>query len=456
MRAKLLATAALLIAASACNCYGATTYAYDSLGRLWVVTYDNGMQITYHYDSAGNRTQVVTQTGTGLPMQAGNLWIKAYGNTPVSSDPRSTVSDPNQPPPPPAPTLTITAVGSAGHGTTSHTTSSVGYTAAPNYTGSDSFTYTVSDPAGQTAQGTVFVTDSPANPPVATNVTTSTGENEAVVITPLSQDSDPLGYTLALQSVSTPAHGSASIGTGQNNTKITYTPNQGFAGTDTFTYTINDGHGQSATATITVSVGTPPVAVADFNVTTLNTAVTYDARTNDNDPVGNQFTVTSTTTPLHGSVVINSNGSLTYTPATGYSGLDTFSYTISDGHGLTATALDSVCIGHSLTAVNDTVNYNTQVSTPWQPQVPFDPRGNDTITCQAPVTIVSFTQPTNATVIPGNPAGSSLIYVWPQQVNAQNPHAIGTSTFTYTIEDAYGSFSTATVNLSINVFYNTN
>jgi YD repeat-containing protein len=449
MRAKLFATAALLIVAPVCGSYGATTYAYDSLGRLWVVTYDNGMQITYHYDAAGNRTQVVTQTGSGLPIQAGNLWIKAYGTQPVTADPRSTVSDPNYTTPP---TFTITGVGTAQHGAASYTASSVRYTSAPNFTGSDSFTYTVADPLGQTSQGTIFVANLTANPPVANNVTTSTGENVAAVITPLTQDTDPLGYQLSLQSVSTPSHGSAAIGTGSNNTKITYTPNSGFSGADSFTYTINDGHGQTATATITVNVGTAPVAVADFIMTTTNTATTYDARDNDSDAVGNALSVTSTTTPSHGSVVIGSDDRLTYTPSTGFTGLDTFTYTLSDGHGMTATALDSICVGRTIAAVNDTVNFNMQVSYPWQPQVNFDPRSNDTLSCGSP-SIVSFTQPTNATIVGSSPPVTSLTYIWPQQVNSSNPHAIGTSTFTYTIEDAYGNFSTATVTVNINVQY---
>jgi uncharacterized protein RhaS with RHS repeats len=42
----------------------ATTYEYDTLGRLYMVCYDNGLTITYNYDAMGNRTSVVTQGGT--------------------------------------------------------------------------------------------------------------------------------------------------------------------------------------------------------------------------------------------------------------------------------------------------------------------------------------------------------------------------------------------------------
>jgi YD repeat-containing protein len=53
----LLALAALMFAAPVS---AATTYTYDTLGRVATVTYDNGKTITYSYDAAGNRTQVVT------------------------------------------------------------------------------------------------------------------------------------------------------------------------------------------------------------------------------------------------------------------------------------------------------------------------------------------------------------------------------------------------------------
>jgi YD repeat-containing protein len=56
-QAILLAAAALLFASPAC---AATTYTYDTLGRIATATYDNGKTITYTYDPAGNRTQVVT------------------------------------------------------------------------------------------------------------------------------------------------------------------------------------------------------------------------------------------------------------------------------------------------------------------------------------------------------------------------------------------------------------
>jgi hypothetical protein len=67
-----------------------------------------------------------------------------------------------------------------------------------------------------------------------------------------------------------------------------------------------------------------------------NAATTFNPLANDSDPSGYTLTVTSVTQPAHGTVVINSNSTLTYTPAANWSGADSFSYTISNGHGGTA------------------------------------------------------------------------------------------------------------------------
>ncbi len=58
MRSLVLGLSGLLL--TAISATAATTYQYDDLGRLYIVSYDNGKQITYSYDPAGNRSQVQT------------------------------------------------------------------------------------------------------------------------------------------------------------------------------------------------------------------------------------------------------------------------------------------------------------------------------------------------------------------------------------------------------------
>ena len=73
-----------------------------------------------------------------------------------------------------------------------------------------------------------------------------------------------------------------------------------------------------------------PTAQDDSATTAYETAVTIDVLANDSDEDGDTLSISSTTTASHGSVSI-SDGKIIYTPADGYNGNDTFSYTISDG-----------------------------------------------------------------------------------------------------------------------------
>ena len=90
--------------------------------------------------------------------------------------------------------------------------------------------------------------------PDAVNDVANTTPNTAVIISVLSNDTDPDGDALTVTAVTSPAHGTAVRS--NNNTTVTYTPANNFTGMDSFNYTISDGHGGSDTATVTVSVAT--------------------------------------------------------------------------------------------------------------------------------------------------------------------------------------------------------
>ena len=87
-----------------------------------------------------------------------------------------------------------------------------------------------------------------------------------------------------------------------------------------------------------------PVAVGNSATTASNTPVTINVVANDSDPDGDPLTVTGTTAPAHGTAVVNANNTVTYTPATGYTGPDSFTYAISDGRGGTASATVSITV----------------------------------------------------------------------------------------------------------------
>ncbi|MGH7192964.1 MAG: Ig-like domain-containing protein, partial [Candidatus Saccharimonadales bacterium] len=88
----------------------------------------------------------------------------------------------------------------------------------------------------------------------------------------------------------------------------------------------------------------PPVAANDSASTTANAPVTVSVLDNDIDPDGDKLSVASVTQPANGTAVINVDNTITYTPAAGFTGSDTFSYTASDGRGGTAPASVTVTV----------------------------------------------------------------------------------------------------------------
>ncbi len=118
--------------------------------------------------------------------------------------------------------------------------------------------------------------------------------------------------------------------------------------TDGFDYTVSDGKGGSASATVTVTVnGTvnaPPVAVDDSGTTAQNAPVTIPVLANDSDPDGDPLTVVAAAHGAKGTVAVNGDGTITYTPNSKAKGSDSFGYTITDSVGNTASAIVSVLV----------------------------------------------------------------------------------------------------------------
>src|SRR5262249_49620305 len=158
------------------------------------------------------------------------------------------------------------------------------------------------------------------------NVTTKPGT--AVDIPVLGNDTDPDGDPLSVATLGKAARGTVSL----NNNVVTYTPAAGFNGIDTFNYTVTDGQAQSDFATVTVQVSTgannPPTAVNDSARTFKNTPVIIPVLANDSDPEGDVIKVSSVNTPANGTAVLNTDGTITYTPKTSFAGSDSFTYLI--------------------------------------------------------------------------------------------------------------------------------
>nr|MBP8133737.1 retention module-containing protein [Zoogloea sp.] len=179
----------------------------------------------------------------------------------------------------------------------------------------------------------------PANtPPTATADTNLQGtEDQPLNVDVLANDSDPENDPLVVVSASA-LNGQVTV---NPDGSLRYVPKADFNGTDTITYTISDGKGGTSTATATINVAAvndAPVAIADTSSTPEDTPVTFAVLGNDSDPDGAPLTVSSASVdPTKGSVIVNANGTLTFTPAPNVNGPVTVTYTISDGNGGTAT-----------------------------------------------------------------------------------------------------------------------
>ena len=140
---------------------------------------------------------------------------------------------------------------------------SFNYTPDPDFFGSDSFTYKANDGIADSGAATVTITVDPVNdPPVANDDSSITSENTAVLIDVLDNDASVDGDPLSITGTTNPTNGSI-IDHGDGT--VTYTPDPGFIGNDSFTYTIKDGNGDSDNAIVTISVtgNSAPIALAD-------------------------------------------------------------------------------------------------------------------------------------------------------------------------------------------------
>uniref|UniRef100_E6XGC6 Outer membrane adhesin like protein n=1 Tax=Shewanella putrefaciens (strain 200) TaxID=399804 RepID=E6XGC6_SHEP2 len=169
--------------------------------------------------------------------------------------------------------------------------------------------------------------------PVANPDSVSLSWNQSIDVDVLANDTDSDGDTLTVTQVVS-EFGTVAILANQH---VSYTAATDFVGTDVLIYSITDGKGGTASSELTVIVNgnVAPIAVNDSATTDDRTSLLIDVLSNDSDPDGNSLTLISATAQ-QGVVSVESN-KLRYIPKTGFDGVDTVSYRISDGFGGEAT-----------------------------------------------------------------------------------------------------------------------
>jgi hypothetical protein len=341
-------------------------------------------------------------------------------------------------------TSSVTIVSAAAHGTTQlQSDGSILYTPVTNYLGADSFTYTVADTGGRVSnQATVSITVVPTPAPTAGYVSSNTYVDQPVTINVLSHDSSVA--TLVPGSVavaSQPAHGNA---VAQADGTIIYTPSPGYTGADAFTYSVSDSNGEtSAASTVTIITSAPvhPAANDDsFNVIA-GTPATLNVLGNDVEgSIATNTTVHLVSNASHGTLIVQTDQSVLYTPTPGYTGTDTFSYLLTDAIGdASSPATVTLSIGAAPPPAAAAVVAPVLSGTTGTIDV------LSSVTGQAPIVASSVkvvSPPTDGTATVNISTGA-IAYV-------PITGFIGTDTFTYTAADTNG-VATAPATVTVNV-----
>uniref|UniRef100_UPI001CD61332 tandem-95 repeat protein n=1 Tax=Priestia megaterium TaxID=1404 RepID=UPI001CD61332 len=216
------------------------------------------------------------------------------------------------------------------------------YTPNANFNGTDQFTVLVSDGQGGTAVSTITITILPVNDPPVGPVVVTLVTNEDTAVSSQITAFDPDGEVLTYSLQDPPTNGVAVV---NPDGTFTYTPNGNYNGPDTFTVLISDPSGAFIVTNVFVTVipvnDAPVVPNYEF---VINEDTSLSSQVVATDVDGNPLTYGLLTGPANGTVVVNPDGTYTYTPNENYNGVDSFSVVVSDGQGGTAVSTITITI----------------------------------------------------------------------------------------------------------------
>ena len=319
------------------------------------------------------------------------------------------------------------------------------YSPDPNYFGSDSFTFTVSDGALVSAPATVSITVVPVNDrPVAQPQTVPPFDEDTSAVVTLT-GSDVEGTSLTITITSLPAHGTLTRNSNfqtPNSAVFTYTPDANYNGSDAFAFTVGDNELTSDPAVVSLTVrpvNDPPVVAPRTypGRESLPITITLLGTDADNDPL--LYTIASL--PSNGNLsAIPSSPSregvtVVYTSKSNFKGTDSFTYWVSDGQGSPVLGTITLAIDNP----NDPPSTVPPAPIRTDEDVPanvtlggFDPDGD-------PLTFAVTVNPQHGTL-----TGSGASYVY-----TPDPNYNGPDSFTYTVSDREFTSNAATVAISV-------
>lgn len=253
--------------------------------------------------------------------------------------------------------LSAELVTSVSNGTLNFGTNGyIKYTPNTNFIGTDSFTYRISDGlyTGNTATVTFTVNSAPvanADAYVSFNPLLMVPSASGVLVNDSSPNSNPLTARL----ITPPLRGTVSL---KVDGSFAYQAPNGYTGPDSFTYVANDGLYDSDPATVSLTIfamNNPPVAVNDSYSVAANSILNISSPgvlSNDTDPENNPLVATLVSGTSNGTLVLNFNGSFTYTPQQNFNGIDSFTYQASDSASLSNVATVTITVGNPKPVTN--------------------------------------------------------------------------------------------------------
>ena len=316
---------------------------------------------------------------------------------------------------------------------------------AADQVGQEQFVYTIDDGNGGLDSGLVTVNITGQNDaPIAVNDDGSvTDEDTPITINVLANDSDVDSASISVSEISNIVNGSATI----DNNSVIFTPALDFFGQASFSYTLTDGIDTSNLAVVSIEVlpvNDIPVAANDSYVVAEDTVLSGSSVLLDNgngadsDVDGDSLVVN--TTPVvnvtNGSLVLNGDGTFTYTPGANFLGVDGFTYEVSDGNGGVAQGAVTITVN----GVNDLpVANNDSVITPEDISINVEVLTNDFDVDGDALSIVSVTNVTNGIAV----INANLVVFTPAA------NFVGQASFDYTVSDSIGVSNVATVLIDV-------